>query len=67
MVIISRDSTDITTPIFSNDKTSAIVVSEGGFFFLDFKTKQGKIIGATRNEAIEQLSNMDRIADFPGI
>jgi hypothetical protein len=42
-------------------------VSDGGFFFLNLKTKQGKIIGATRNEAIEQLNNMDKIDDFPGL
>lgn len=67
MVVISNKSLDFTTPIFSNDKTSAIVVSNGGFFFLNLKTKQGKIIGATRNEAIEQLNNMDKVDDFPDL
>ncbi|WP_175490532.1 hypothetical protein [Pelosinus propionicus] len=51
--------------MFSNDKSSAIVVSNGGFFFLNFKTKQGKIIGQTKSEAMEQLSNMDKVDDFP--
>ncbi len=52
-------------PIFSKDKTAAIIVSDNGFLFLDLKTKQGKRIGATRNEAIEQLKTMDKIDDFP--
>jgi hypothetical protein len=65
MIVISPKSTELTTPIFSNDKTAAIVLSEGGFFFLNLKTKQGKIIGATRNEAMEQLNNMDIVDDFP--
>jgi len=54
-----------STPIFSNDKTVAIIVSDSGFLFSDLKTKQCKIIRTTRNEAIKQLKNMNKIDEFP--
>ena len=67
MIVIDHKSTDINTPIFSKDKTAAIIVSDNGFLFLNLKTKQGKIIGTTRNEAIKRLKSMDKIDDFPDL
>lgn len=62
---MNHKSVDVTTPMFSNDKNTAIVMSEGGFLFVNLKTKQGKIIGTTRMEAIEKLDIMGRSDDFP--
>ena len=67
VIVINYKNINFTTPIFSKDKDAAIVISNGGFLFLNLKEKQGKIIGTTRNEAIEQLSNMGKIDDFPRI
>lgn len=58
---------ETTTKIFSKDETAAIVMSDNGFLFLNLKTKQGKRIGTTRNEAIEELRNMGKIEDFPDL
>lgn len=67
VIVINHKSINFTAPIFSKEKDAAIVISNGGFLFLNLKEKQGKIIGTTRNEAIEQLSNMGKIDDFPRI
>lgn len=58
---------ETTTKIFSKDGTAAIVMSDNGFLFLNLKTKQGKTIGTTRNEAREELRNMGKIEDFPDL
>lgn len=58
---------ETTTKIFSKDGTAAIVISDDRFLFLNLKTKQGKTIGTTRKEAMEQLRNMGKIDDFPNI
>ncbi len=65
VIVISHDHNGLATPMFSRDKTAAIIVSDSGFFFLNLKTKQGKIIGTTRAEAIQHLKDMDKIDDFP--
>ena len=65
MVVVNHKNTDFTTPIFSNNKSTAIAISGGGFLFLDLKRKQGKIIGTTKKEALEELSIMGRIDEFP--
>lgn len=56
---------DSNKQIFSKDKTTVVTTSDNGFFFLNLKTKQGKIIGETRAEAIQHLKDMDKIDDFP--
>ena len=53
--------------MFSIDKTAAIIISDSGSLFLDLKIKQGKIIGTTRSEAVEQLKNMGKFDDFPDL
>jgi hypothetical protein len=65
VIVISHESPDFTTPIFSKDKTAAIIASDNKFIFLDLKTKQGKMIGITRTEAIERLKTMNKIDEFP--
>jgi hypothetical protein len=67
MVIINPKNTDSNNPIFSKEKDASIIVSDSGFFFLNLKTKQGKIIGRTRAEAIQHLKDMDRRDDFPDL
>jgi hypothetical protein len=65
VIVINPKNTDFNNPILSKDKTAAITISDSGFFFLNLKTKQGKIIGKTRAEAIQHLKDMDKIDDFP--
>ena len=65
VIVISHENPDFTNPIFSTDKTAAIIASDNKFIFLNLKTKQGKMIGITRTEAREQLKTMNKMDDFP--
>lgn len=67
MIVISPENANANNPIFSKEKDASIIVSASGFFFLNLKTKQGKIIGKTRAEAIQHLKDMDRKDDFPDL
>jgi hypothetical protein len=67
MIVISPENANSNNPISSKEKDASIIVSDSGYFFLNLKTKQGKIIGRTRDEAIQHLKDMDRRDDFPDL